>query len=174
MTTTAPPPKTAARPGPRVFASPDDLAAVVGQRLGESLYQRIDQARVDRFAELTGDHQWIHTDPQRARSGPFGTPIAHGFLVLSLLTAMLDQIFRVEGVDLVVNRGLDRIRFTAPVPVGTYVRAVVDLAEVRPRPRGYTEALLTIALEVEGRREPALRASQRLLYHRAEQPPASI
>lgn len=164
---------TATRAKVRRFASPDDLADAVGQRLGTSYYQRVDQSRVDRFAELTGDRQWIHTDPQRARSGPFGGPIAHGFLVLSLLTAMLDQVFQVDGTDLVINRGLDRIRFTAPVPVGAYVRAVVDLVEVRPRPRGYTEALLAVELEVEGRREPALRANQRLLYHRADHPGAT-
>lgn len=158
---------------PRVLAGPEQLAAAVGQRLGASAYQRIDQARVDRFAELTGDRQWIHTDPARARGGPFGVPIAHGFLVLALLPALLDEVFRVDGTDLVVNRGLDRVRFTAPVPVGAAVRAVVDLAAVRPRPRGYTEALLRVALEIRDGREPALRADQRLLYHRPDPTPES-
>ena len=149
----------------KTFATPQELVSAAGQRLGESPFQLVDQARVNAFAELTGDRQWIHTDPERARAGPFGRPVVHGFLALSLLTAMLGDIFRVEGADLVLNKGLDRLRFRTPVPVGARVRAVADLASATLRPRGFTEAVVTVALELEHRADPALTVHQRLLYH---------
>ncbi|MCL7460278.1 MaoC family dehydratase [Micromonospora echinofusca] len=116
----------------RTFDSLDDLAAAVGQTLGPGPWQRIDQGRVDLFADATDDHQWIHLDPQRAATGPYGGTIAHGYLTLSLLPALVGRLYRVRGVRMGVNYGLNRVRFPAPVRVGTAVRAVASIAEVSP------------------------------------------
>lgn len=116
----------------RTFDSLDDLAAAVGQTLGPGPWQRIDQGRVDLFADATDDHQWIHLDPQRAATGPYGGTIAHGYLTLSLLPALVGRLHRVRGVRMGVNYGLNRVRFPAPVRVGTAVRAVASIAEVSP------------------------------------------
>jgi acyl dehydratase len=152
----------------RIFASPEELLTAVGQRLGSSAFRSIDQGHIGRFAELTADRQWIHTDPRRAAAGPFGAPVAHGFLTLSLLTAMLAEIVQVRGSDLVLNTGLDRVRFSRPVPAGAAVRLVADLAQARTRPRGFTAAVFAVTCEIDGERGPAYRANQHLLYHRAD------
>ncbi|MEU7934806.1 MaoC family dehydratase [Micromonospora echinofusca] len=116
----------------RTFDSLDELTASVGQTLGPGPWQRIDQGRVDLFADATDDHQWIHLDPQRAATGPYGGTIAHGYLTLSLLPALVGRLYRVRGVRMGVNYGLNRVRFPAPVRVGTAVRAVASIAEVSP------------------------------------------
>ncbi|MFG1760203.1 MaoC family dehydratase [Micromonospora echinofusca] len=116
----------------RTFDSLDELTAAVGQTLGPGPWQRIDQRRVDLFADATDDHQWIHLDPQRAATGPYGGTIAHGYLTLSLLPALVGRLYRVRGVRMGVNYGLNRVRFPAPVRVGTAVRAVASIAEVSP------------------------------------------
>ena len=100
-----------------------DLRALVGEPLGDSDWLIVDQARIDRFANATEDRQWIHVDPQRAAQGPFGTPIAHGFLTLSLLPVFFESAYAIADVRMAVNYGLDRVRFTAPVPVGSRLRA---------------------------------------------------
>ena len=100
-----------------------DLQALVGEPLGDSDWQIVDQARIDRFANATEDRQWIHVDPQRAAQGPFGAPIAHGFLTLSLLPVFFESAYAIADVRMAVNYGLDRVRFTAPVPVGSRLRA---------------------------------------------------
>lgn len=100
-----------------------DLRALVGEPLGDSDWLIIDQARIDRFADATEDRQWIHVDPQRAALGPFGAPIAHGFLTLSLLPVFFESAYAIADVRMAVNYGLDRVRFTAPVPVGSRLRA---------------------------------------------------
>lgn len=151
----------------RLFTTPEQLCTAVGQRLGSSAYRQIDQAQLNLFGRLTGDEQWIHTDPMRAREGPFGSTVAHGFFTLALLTAMLEEIFCVQGTDLVLNKGLDRVRFSHPVPVGARVRAVAELAAAAPRPRGFTEATIAVSVEIEGVRRPAYTAQQTLLFHRA-------
>src|SRR5215208_8381318 len=110
----------------------DELKALQGQHLGHSDYVEITQEQVNQFAEATGDHQWIHTDPERAKAGPFGGPIAHGYLTLSLVSYFLPRVWQVEGFAMGVNYGLERLRFPAPVPVGSRVRLAADLAEVRP------------------------------------------
>jgi acyl dehydratase len=109
------------------FASLEDLAAAVGTELGSSDWHLIDQKRVDLFAEATGDHQWIHVDPERAKDGPFGTTIAHGYLTLSLIPVLAKECYSVEGVRMAVNYGSDKVRFPAPVPVGSSVRATAEL-----------------------------------------------
>ncbi|MGC4790905.1 MaoC family dehydratase [Micromonospora sp. DT178] len=116
----------------RTFDSVDELAAAVGETLGPGSWQRIEQGRVDLFADATDDHQWIHLDPERAAAGPYGGTIAHGFLTLSLLPALVGRLYRVRGVRMGVNYGLNRVRFPAPVRVGTAVRAVATIAEVSP------------------------------------------
>ncbi|MGN9768592.1 MaoC family dehydratase [Micromonospora sp. SD12] len=116
----------------RTFDSLDELAAAVGQTLGPGPWQRIDQGRVDLFADATDDHQWIHLDPERAATGPYGGTIAHGYLTLSLLPALAGRLYRVRGVRMGVNYGLNRVRFPAPVRVGTAVRAVATIVEVSP------------------------------------------
>jgi acyl dehydratase len=106
-----------------VYPKLADLQALVGQPLGASDWITVDQARIDRFADATGDHQWIHVDAERAAQGPFGSTIAHGFLTLSLLPAFFASAFEIADVRMGINYGLNRVRFTAPVPVGSRLRA---------------------------------------------------
>ncbi|GAB3281266.1 MaoC family dehydratase [Actinocorallia lasiicapitis] len=149
----------------RLFTVPADLAAAAGEHLGASAWHEVTQRRVDRFAEVSGDRQWIHTDPERARSGIFGGTVVHGMLTASLVPPLLDEIFQVGRCDLIVNKGMDRLRFRSPVPVGAKVRVLADLREAVLRPRGFTEAVIAVALEVESRRGPVCTADQRLLFH---------
>jgi len=111
----------------RVFEKVSELQALVGESIGESDWLTIDQARIDLFARATGDHQWIHTDPERAAKGPYGTTIAHGYLTLSLLPELTSKAFRFDDVKMGVNYGLNRVRFPSPVPVNSRVRAVCKL-----------------------------------------------
>jgi acyl dehydratase len=157
----------------RVFTQPDELADAVGQRLGATGFRPVEQPRIDAFADVTGDRQWIHTDPERAAAGPFGQPIAHGMLTLSLGIALLAEVFRVDGVDLVLNKGFDRVRFATPVPAGALVRLVVDLLEVKRHAHGFTEAVLAVALEIKDQARPAYTAHTRMLYRRNAIPCAS-
>lgn len=108
----------------------DRLSTAAGTDLGWSRWRTITQEQVDTFADAVDDHQWIHTDPQRAAQGPFGGPIAHGFLTLSLQTAFWSELLEVEGVTTKVNYGLEKVRFPAPVPVGTRIRMNAVIAEV--------------------------------------------
>ncbi len=103
----------------RIFESLSELAAAVGEPLGTSDWVQIEQARIDQFAEATGDHQWIHTDPERAADGPFGATIAHGYLTLSLIPMLTWQIYEVRGISGALNYGLDKVRFPSPVRVGS-------------------------------------------------------
>lgn len=118
------------------------LKAAVGKVLGASRWLTVDQAMVDQFAETTGDRYWIHTDRQRAASGPFGTTIAHGFLTLSLLPQLMGEVLRITGFEVAVNYGADRVRFPAPLRVGSRVRAVVQLDSVEEHPDGVTVRML--------------------------------
>jgi acyl dehydratase len=148
----------------RTFSNPGELVTAAGAALGASPYQTVLQHDVDVFAALTGDLQWIHIDPARARSGPFGGPVAHGMYTLSLIIPLLSEVFAVAGVSHVVHKGFDRVRFASPVPVGARVRVVADLASATPRPRGFTEVVVAVAVEVEGEQWPACTADLRLLY----------
>jgi acyl dehydratase len=159
----------------RTFSSPGELATVEGARLGESAYQTVLQHDIDVFAALTGDNQWIHVDPARAASGPFGGTVAHGLYTLSLVVPMLAEVFTVESA-LVLNKGFDRVRFAAPVPVGARVRLVATLRSATARARGFTEAVVGVAIEVDGQDWPVCTADIRLLYQEevaAEWPLAS-
>lgn len=132
----------------------DDLAGLAGERLGVSRWHTVTQEQVDLFADATGDHQWIHVDPERARSGPFGTTIAHGYLTLSLGPMLLWDIVEVTGASQVVNYGAGKVRFPSPVPVGSRLRLTVDLAAVEEFDGG-VEATLGLKFDVEGVDKPA-------------------
>ncbi|UED83378.1 MaoC family dehydratase [Streptomyces profundus] len=138
---------------PRIFASPDELADAVGERLGVSAWLRIDQERIDQFADATGDHQWIHTDPERAATGPFHGTIAHGYLTLALLPRLIPEVLRVEGARLAVNYGMNRVRFPAPVPVGSRVRATASVLDAQPVAGGW-QLTLAVTVEREGGAKP--------------------
>jgi acyl dehydratase len=144
----------------------EELKGRTGQSLGFSPWRVITQDQVDGFAEATGDHQWIHTDPERAKSGPFGTTIAHGFMTLSLIPALLDEVMSVGGAGLVVNYGANRVRFPAPVPVGARVRAGLDLAAVE-EVAGGVQAEFRVTVEVENSPKPACVAEILFRYYRA-------
>ncbi len=135
----------------------EDLEAVrggVGQHLGYSDWLEITQDRVDLFAEATGDHQWIHVDPVRAVAGPFGAPIAHGYLTLSLSNLFLPEIVEVRGISAGVNYGADKIRYPAPVVVGARVRGGAELVAVTDVAGGI-QTTMRITIEIEGSAKPA-------------------
>jgi acyl dehydratase len=136
------------------FAKLQELQAMIGQELGQSGWITVDQQRIDLFAQATGDHQWIHVDPERAAKGPFGKTIAHGFLTLSLLPELFAAAFDIGDVRMGVNYGLNKVRFTAPVPAGGRVRGRFVLREYLPIDGG---AQLTVEalIELEGSTKPA-------------------
>ncbi|MET7703730.1 MULTISPECIES: MaoC family dehydratase [unclassified Streptomyces] len=138
---------------PRIFTSADELTAAVGEQLGHSDWLEVDQKRIDLFADATGDHQWIHVDPEQAAAGPFGTTIAHGYLTLSLLPALVPQVMRVEGAKMGVNYGSNKVRFPAPVPVGSRVRATAVLKEVTEAGGG-VQVTAAVTVEREGGDKP--------------------
>jgi acyl dehydratase len=137
----------------REFPSLAALAAATGQHLGYSDWLTVDQKRVDLFADATGDHQWIHVDPERATAGPFKTTIAHGFLTLSLLPVLVGEVYRADGIRMAVNYGLNKVRFPAPLPVGSRVRAGVELAEVTAI-EGGVQVVARVTVEVDGGTKP--------------------
>jgi acyl dehydratase len=138
----------------RVFNGVAELESAVGEHLGHSEWHTITQDQINAFADATLDHQWIHVDSEKASQGPFGTTIAHGFLTLSLVPMMLWQVYRVEGVSAGLNYGADRLRFPAPVMVGSSVRAGVELTAVNPNALGY-QVSTRVTIECAGRDKPA-------------------
>lgn len=132
----------------------DELKALAGTDLGTSDWIEITQERIDGFADATGDHQWIHTDVERAAAGPFGAPIAHGFLTLSLFIPLFSGLLEVEGVSSKVNYGLNRVRFPLPVRVGSRIRLVARLAQVEEVPGGL-QVTVDGTIEIEGATKPA-------------------
>jgi acyl dehydratase len=149
------------------FSHPRALAAAAGTRLGVSAYREVPRCDIDTFGELTGDRQWIHHDAERAADGPFGTVVAHGMLSLSLVVPMLFSLFVVDGSALVLHKGLDQVRFWAPVPAGARLRLAADLVSVSVRPRGYVEATVAASLELADG-PVACSARIRLLYQEEE------
>jgi len=137
-----------------VFESPHDLSGAVGTHLGYSDWVAVDQARIDLFAEATGDHQWIHVDPVRAAAGPFGATIAHGYLTLALTNQMLPDLVRVDGISMGINYGTNKVRFPSPVVVGSRVRGGAELVQVDEVSGGY-QVVIRITVEVEGSDRPA-------------------
>ena len=144
-----------------------ELSSLAGTRLGSSAPVVITQERIDTFADATGDRQWIHVDPVRAESGPFGTTIAHGFLTLSLAVEMLAEIFEVSDCAQVVNYGLNRVRFPAPVRVGARLHASADILAVEPCVGGY-QATITLTFEVEDGARPVCVAEMLLRFYAAK------
>jgi acyl dehydratase len=131
----------------------EGIRALVGTHVGYSDWRVLTQERVNLFADATDDHQWIHVDPERAAQGPFGAPIAHGFLTLSLTLAFLPEILVVEGFSMVVNYGLNRVRFPAPVPVGSKIRAGLSI-ESLDEVAGGVQLVQTITIESDGSAKP--------------------
>ena len=137
-----------------VFEHPGELAGAVGRPLGKSDWLEISQERINLFADATGDHQWIHVDPERAAAGPFGACIAHGYLTLSLVNMFLPQIIDVRGTSMGVNYGCDKVRFPAAVPVGSRVRGSGELIRVE-EVKGAVQAVVRVTVEIEGSDRPA-------------------
>jgi acyl dehydratase len=138
----------------KVYAKLSDLQPLVGQDLGASEWITIEQSRIDEFAQATGDHQWIHVDPARAATGPFGATVAHGFLTLSLLPLFSETAFTIDDVRMGINYGLNRVRFAAPVRVGSRLRAHFKLLSFEPL-EGGAQLTVQATFEIEGQAKPA-------------------
>jgi acyl dehydratase len=128
--------------------------AHVGEHLGYSEWRKVTQKEIDLFAEATGDHQWIHVDAEKAAKGPYGKTIAHGYLTLSLVPILVKQIYQVTGLSMQVNYGVDKLRFPAPVPVDSRIRAGAELIKV-DRTNSGARATVRVTVEVEGSERPA-------------------
>ncbi|MNT06966.1 putative enoyl-CoA hydratase 1 [compost metagenome] len=139
----------------KTFQTLQDLAACVGQEVAVSDWISVTQQQVNQFAEATGDHQWIHVDVERAKSGPFGAPIAHGFLTLSLLPKFFETAIDVVESRMGVNYGLNRVRFMSPVPVGQRLRARMKLLSAEPIPNNGLQTTWETTIELEGAAKPA-------------------
>ncbi|MBI3348425.1 MAG: MaoC family dehydratase [Burkholderiales bacterium] len=150
----------------RIFDTLADLQAQIGQPLGHSDWIAVDQARVNAFAEATEDRQWIHVDPERAKAGPFGGPIAHGFLTLSLIPYFFETGFSVAETRMVVNYGLNKVRFTAPVPVGSRLRAAFKLLAMDEVAGGAMQLTVEVAIEAEGATRPVCVAESLARHYR--------
>ncbi len=137
----------------KVFNGIAELEQAVGTHLGYSDWHTVTQEQIDTFARATGDHQWIHVDPEKAAHGPFGTTIAHGYLTLSLVPMLVWQVYRVEGLKMSVNYGADKLRFPAPVPVDSEVRAGVELLSLVPGGGGH-RLTARVTIEREGGGKP--------------------
>ncbi|WP_424536818.1 MaoC family dehydratase [Sphaerisporangium viridialbum] len=147
----------------RIFANVSELKAATGEHLGYTEWREVTQEQVNLFADATDDHQWIHVDIERAKEGPFGGPIAHGFLSLSLLPSFMTELFRVDGLKMGINYGLNKVRFPSPVPVGAKIRAGAELLDVKSTPAG-THSSLRVTIEVQGTTKPACVAETLSLY----------
>lgn len=138
----------------RVFGDLNELCACVRQEIVVSDWVSVDQDRIDAFAHATGDHQWIHVDEKRAAEGPFGATIAHGFLTLSMLPLFLDQSLRIERLGMSINYGLNKVRFTAPVPVGSRIRVRLSLLSCEPMDTHGKQIVMQAVFEKEGSEKP--------------------
>lgn len=146
-----------------VLDEPADLLKLVGQVVGTTGWMTVTQKQVDLFAEATGDHQWIHTDPQRAAKGPFKGTIAHGYLTLSLAPIVISEVLQIRELTAALNYGLNKVRFPAPVPVGSQIRGVVTVMSAQQKTSG-VEAVFTLTYNIEGVDRPACVADVIVLY----------
>jgi acyl dehydratase len=137
-----------------VVNGPEALRELTGKHLGWTGWHEVDQKQVDLFADATGDHQWIHVDPERAAKGPFGGAIAHGYLTLSLAPVLLGDLLKVEGMAFGVNYGCNKVRFPSPVMVGSKLRMGAEVASVEDVPGG-VQATYNLTLETEGSKKPS-------------------
>jgi acyl dehydratase len=144
----------------------DDLLGLEGTDLGHSSWVDVDQKRINEFADATNDQQWIHTDPERAKDGPFGGTIAHGYLTLSLIIPMWTELLEVSGVRTKVNYGLNKVRFPAPVPSGARIRMNAKLAKVEEIPGDGVQFLVDAMIEIEGGTKPAAIAQLVFRFYR--------
>jgi len=140
---------------PTIFETSSELKTAVGDDLGASEWLTVEQDRINLFADATGDHQWIHVDPERAKDGPFGACIAHGYLTLSLVNFFLPQIVEVRGIRMGVNYGTDKVRFPSPVKVGSRVRGRGELVAADELEDGAVQATIRVTVEIEGSDRPA-------------------
>ena len=140
---------------PTVFSTPDEILAAVGKTLGESDWLTITQERINKFADATDDHQWIHVDPVRAKAGPFGATIAHGYLTLSLMAMFLPQLVEVRGMKMGVNYGTDKVRFPSAVKAGAKIRARGELVAAEKTKDGGIQATIRVTVEIDGGGKPA-------------------
>jgi acyl dehydratase len=148
-----------------VIPSPAAASGFVGTALGPSEWLTVGQERIDAFAEVTGDRQWIHCDVERARrESPWKSTIAHGYLSLALVPALLASLVEIRGASSAVNTGLDKLRLSAPVPAGSRVRLRAEIKDARPLPRDGARITFAVRLEVEGSSKPALLASVNYAY----------
>lgn len=138
----------------RTLASLAELPALVGQEVAVSDWVTVTQQQIDLFAEATGDHQWIHVDPERAKAGPFGATIAHGYLTLSLIPKLFENAIEIRGTSMGVNYGLNRVRFPAPVPAGSRLRGVIKLLACEPVADGGVQTTWQVTVEREGSAKP--------------------
>jgi acyl dehydratase len=142
-----------------------ELKALAGEHLGPSDWLEITQDRVDRFADATDDHQWIHVDVERARTGPFGGTIAHGYLTLALLIPLWTEIVRIENIGMAVNYGLNRVRFPSPIPVGARIRVAARVLSVDDVPGNGVQATVELTVEREDADKPAVVAEAVYRYY---------
>jgi acyl dehydratase len=146
-----------------VLEEPADLLKLVGQRLGTTEWMKVTQEQVNRFADATGDHQWIHVDDVRAAKGPFKGTIAHGYLTLALAPVVISQVLEIREITAALNYGLNRVRFPSPVRVGSQIRAVVSVMSAQQKTSG-VESVFTIVYEIDGEERPACVADVIVLY----------
>ena len=137
-----------------IIDKPSDLLGNEGLKIGPSDWLEITQERVNTFADATGDHQWIHVEPERAKTGPFGGTIAHGYLTLSLAAKFMDEILTINGMSMGINYGTDRVRFLSPVLVGKRVRGHGEFLEIKEAGGGF-QSVLRVTIEIEGEEKPA-------------------
>ncbi|MFD9736224.1 MaoC family dehydratase [Umezawaea sp. NPDC059074] len=147
----------------RVFASLDEYAAAKGEHLGHGDWHEITQDEINLFADATGDHQWIHIDLEKAKAGPFGAPVAHGYLTLSLIPLLVKDIYTIEGLKMGVNYGLNKVRFPSPVVVGSRVRAGAEIVDVVDFPPG-KQAVVKVTVEIDGNPKPGCVAETVVLF----------
>ena len=149
---------------PHIIETPEQIQDSVGKHIGYSDWITIEQDRIDKFADATGDHQWIHVNPEMAKNGPFGAPIAHGYLTLSLVSYFLPQIIEVRGIKFAVNYGVNKVRFPAPVKVGSRVRAGAEVVSAETF-KGGIRSIVRVTVEIEGGERPACVAETVSLYY---------
>lgn len=146
-----------------VLEEPADLLKLVGQPLGTTEWMKVTQEQVDRFAEATGDRQWIHTDQERAAKGPFKGTVAHGYLTLSLAPVVIAQVLEIREITAALNYGLNKVRFPAPVRVGSQIRAAVSVMSAQQKTSG-VESVFTVIYEIDGEERPACVADVIVLF----------
>ena len=149
-----------------IISHPKDLLAMIGQDLGSSPWLDVSQERINVFADATDDHQWIHVDVERAKTGPFGGPIAHGYLTLSLLIPLWSEILVIEELDMAVNYGLNKVRFPAPVPAGSRVQVSATLADAEEVAGNGIQATIDAVMHVEGADKPVCIAQMVHRYYK--------